>query len=202
MISCPLCLASSADSTAIATLFALSWTSPFMRLQLGHVDYATLITAMGSRIASQIQESSTLFSVIRDPATQKAVAVAQWTAPVEGQAAANEESRAEQDERQAFDDEAHRKRLLKNSNRDLVMEFNVGLRTLRQRVLQGRKHYLLENLATHPNYRGTGFASQLIGDVLPRADEEGVLVYLDTASDNSAMRMYKRLGFREEDSQH
>jgi hypothetical protein len=108
-----------------------------MRLQLGHDDYATLITAMGSRIASQIQESSTLFSVIRDPATQKAVAVAQWTALVEGQAAANEESRAEQDERQAFDDEAHRKRLLKNSNKDLVMEFNVGLRTLRQRVLQG-----------------------------------------------------------------
>ena len=60
---------------------------------------------------------------------------------------------------------------------------------------------MLENLATHPNYRGQGLASRLVEWIFPQADESGLVVYLDTASDNSAMRLYKKLGFEERGSE-
>lgn len=56
---------------------------------------------------------------------------------------------------------------------------------------------MLENLATHPEHRGRGLASRLVASVFPDADEKGVVIYLDTASDNPAMRLYQRLGFQE-----
>jgi ribosomal protein S18 acetylase RimI-like enzyme len=43
-------------------------------------------------------------------------------------------------------------------------------------------------------------ASHLIEWVFSHADEKGLVVYLDTASDNPAMRLYKRLGFEERGS--
>lgn len=56
---------------------------------------------------------------------------------------------------------------------------------------------VLENLATHPSYRGQGLASKLIDWAFVRADEEGIIVYLDTARDNKALQLYKKLGFEE-----
>lgn len=37
--------------------------------------------------------------------------------------------------------------------------------------------------------------------VFPQADAQNVVVYLDTASDNKAMLLYKRLGFKVKASQ-
>ena len=190
--------AKSADSVAIASLFALSWTSPFTRLQFGHVDPLTLTAAMAPRIVQQMKMPNVAFVVIRDPGTQEIVSVAQWTLPGD-ESDAMEETQEEQDERQMFDDELYRINLPNNSNKDLIMEFTIGLRVLKRRVLQGQKHYLLENLATHPDYRGKGLASRLVEWVFPQADSENALVYLDTASDNPAVRMYQRLGFQEQD---
>jgi ribosomal protein S18 acetylase RimI-like enzyme len=184
-----------ADSTGIASLFALSWTSPFSRLQFGDIDPLTLTTALAPRISQQIKARNLSFLVVHEPDTQNVVAVAQWTLPTEDPV--TEETQDELDERQFLEDELYRKNLPVHSNKDLIMEFTVGLRALRTRLLRGRKHYLLDNLATHPDYRGRGLASHLIKWVLRKADAEGVLVYLETASDNSAAGLYQRLGFEE-----
>ncbi|KAJ4359837.1 uncharacterized protein N0V89_000393 [Didymosphaeria variabile] len=128
-------------------------------------------------------------------------AVAQWTVSLQG--AKNEkegETPDEKAERLKLWDQGYRSRLPENSNKDLIIDFTIGLRELRESVLRGREHFLLENIATHPNHRGNGLASQLIRWVFPQADKQGALVYLDTASDNAALRLYKKLGFQEEGS--
>mgnify|MGYP001940447389 CR=1 FL=1 len=189
------------DSGAIAAILAMSWVSPFSRLQFGCVDPSALAAAMMPRITQQITDASMLFHVARRSDTQEIVSVAQWTEPSGAPDAAMEESAKEREERQKFEDEVYYNSLPEDCNRRLVMEFTTGLRTLRERVLCGRRHFLLENLATHPDHRGQGLARQLIERALVDADEQSVLVYLDTASDNSAAHLYKRLGFEEQGRQ-
>jgi len=184
------------DSSAIASLLALSWASPFARLQFGRVDPLALTAAMTPRIAQQIAHPNAEFIVLRNPDTQEVVSVAQWSLPSEAADVA-EETQEEQDEHQTFEDEWYRSSLPENSNKDLIMDFTVGLRTLKHQVLQGRKHYALDNLATHPDYCGRGFASRLVEWVFPLADADGAVVYLEAAGDNTAIRMYKRLGLEE-----
>lgn len=187
------------DTEAIASLFALSWVSPFTRLQFGQIEPAQLAATMMPRIAAQLLKESSRFVAARSRETGKVAAVAQWTIPVDTEATlANEESEEDREERQQFEDEAYRHNLPESSNKDLIMTFTLGLRQLREETLQGRKHLLLENLATHPDHRGKGLASQLVEWVFPLADEQQVLVYLDTASDNPAARLYKKLGFEEQ----
>jgi ribosomal protein S18 acetylase RimI-like enzyme len=190
----PISPAVEADATEIASLFAQSWSSPFSRLQFGPVDPLTLSTAMAPRIGQLINSPNVSFMVIRDASTQKVVAVA--TLPTEQQPV-EEETLDEQAEQQAFEDEIFRKSLPEHSNKDLIMHFTIGLRTLRNQLLQGWRHYLLDNLATHPDYRGQGLASKLIEWVFPRAEAEDAVVYLEMASDNPAAGLYRRLGFEE-----
>lgn len=183
----------------IASLFALSWISPFTRLQFGQIEPAQLAATMVPRITTQIVDGRSKFIVARNQETGGVAAVAQWTLPADTDAnLANEESRKDCDERQQFEDESYRHSLPESSNKDLIMAFTLGLRQLREETLQGRKHFLLENLATHPDYRGKGLASQLIEWASSLADEQEVLIYLDTASDNPAARLYKKLGFEEQ----
>lgn len=183
------------DAEAIASLFALSWVSPFSQLLFGQVDQTQLAASMVPRIAEQIEKASSKFVVARHLETGNVAAVAQWTMPAD--TSLSVESKEEHQERQEFEDEAYRRSLPENSNKSLVMTFTSGLRSLREATLQGRKHFLLENLATHPGYRGKGLASQLVEWASLLADEQQVLVYLDTASDNPAARLYKKLGFEE-----
>lgn len=191
--------ATPADAAAIASLFALSWVSPFTRLQFGQVEPAELATSMVPRIAEQMVKGSSTFIVARHGESCNVAAVAQWTLPVEADSRVlDEESKEDREERQQFGDEAYRRSLPETSNKDLVMTFTLELRRLREETLQGRKHFLLENLATHPNYRGKGLASRLVKWASLHADEQQVLVYLDTASDNPAARLYEKLGFIEQ----
>ncbi|KAF2036583.1 hypothetical protein EK21DRAFT_95836 [Setomelanomma holmii] len=173
-----------ADSLAIATLFALSWTSPFEQLQFGRVDTSTLVSAMALRITRQMQLANMGFLVIRDPRTQEAVSVAQWSVHPE-ECAVSRETLEEFEEHQAFEDEIYRSNLPSDSNKDLIMEFSTG-------------HYMVENLATHPDHRRKEFATRLLETISYRADAEKALVYLVTASDNDARAMYSRLGFAEQ----
>jgi ribosomal protein S18 acetylase RimI-like enzyme len=191
--------AKSADAAAIASLFALSWVSPFTHLQFGQIDSDELAASMVPRIADQMVKANSKFIVARHQESNKVAAVAQWTVPVEEESGTEDvESNEDRDERQQFEDEAFRRSLPEKSNKGLIVEFTVGLRQLRKQTLQGRKHFLLENLATHPNHRGKGLASQLVEWAFILADEQQVLVYLDTASDNPAARLYKKLGFEEQ----
>ncbi|KAF9700194.1 hypothetical protein EKO04_001534 [Ascochyta lentis] len=188
-----------ADADAIASLFALSWVSPFTRLQFGQVDPAKLAMSMVPRITEHMLEANSKFIVARHQKTQAVAAVAQWTLPAEeGSESINREKQEDSDERQQFEDEAYRRSLPDSSNKDLVMAFTFGLRRLREETIQGRKHILLENLATHPEYRGKGLASRLVESTSCLADEQQVLMYLDTASDNPAARLYRKLGFEEQ----
>ena len=187
-----------ADAEAIASLFALSWVSPFSRLQFGQIDEVELAASMMPRIAEQMVKVSSRFIVARNRETGEVAAVAQWTVPVDaGSNVVNEETKEDRDERQQFEDEAYRRSLPESCNKGLVMAFTMGLRKLREETLQGREHFLLENLATHPDFRGKGLASQLIKWMFSFADAQQVLVYLETASDNPAAQLYKKLGFME-----
>ena len=85
------------DSSAIASLLALSWASPFARLQFGRVDPLALTAAMTPRIAQQIAHPNAEFIVLRNPDTQEVVSVAQWSLPSEAADVA-EETQEEQDE--------------------------------------------------------------------------------------------------------
>jgi ribosomal protein S18 acetylase RimI-like enzyme len=191
--------AQTSDAGAIVSIFALSWTSPFARLQYGHIDSSTFAEAMTRRTADQILQPNMRFIIVRSPETHEVISVAHWSLPVdETMETVNKESQEESEERQMFEDELYKKSLPEGSNIDLVMEFTIGLRNLRKEVLQGRPHFHLENLATHPAYRGKSLASTTIEWALTQADEQNVLVYLETASDNKAARMYKRLGFEEQ----
>ncbi|EDU40890.1 acetyltransferase [Pyrenophora tritici-repentis] len=186
------------DAVAIAAILALSWKSPFSQLQFGSTDPHTLAAAITPRIAQQITDASMLFHVARRRGTQQVESVAQWTVPSDVSDAAMVESARQREERQEFEDEVYYNSLPEYCNNPLIMAFTVGLRSLRERVLCERKHFLLENIATHPDHRGQGLAAQLIERVLSQADKQQVLVYLDTASDNSAAHLYKRLGFEEQ----
>lgn len=183
------------DAEAIASLFAISWVSPFTRLQWGHIEPS----AMVPRIAARMVREGSKFLVVRNRGAGKVIAVAQWTMPVlPGTNAETVESEEDRKERQQFEDEVYRRNLPENSNKDLIMTFTRGLRQLREETLQGKPHFLLENLATHPEHRGNGLASRLVEWAFPLADDQQVVVYLDTASGSPAARLYKRLGFEEQ----
>ncbi|KAF2812584.1 acyl-CoA N-acyltransferase [Mytilinidion resinicola] len=187
-----------ADSEAIACLFALSWTSPFTRLQFGNVDTDELARSMAPRIADHMKKSAMKFIVMKDQESGEIASVAQWSVPVDDHPNEPEKETPEDEaERQELEDEAYRKKLPENSNKDLIMRFTLGTRKLREDALGERKRYLLENLATHPSYRGQGLASKLIEWSFIGADEKGIVVYLDTALDNKALQLYKKLGFKE-----
>ena len=55
--------------------------------------------------------------------------------------------RQDAEERQEMEDEAYRKRLPENSNKDLIMEFTVQLRKMRNKCL-GHKHYCTKEWPT------------------------------------------------------
>lgn len=191
--------ARSTDAEAIASLFALSWVSPFTRLQFGSIDPGQLALTMVPRIAAQMEVVGSKFVVARNQETDDVIAVAQWTLPVDAKAnSSHGEPEEDRRERQEFEDEAYMQNLPERSNKNLIMAFTRGLRQLREETLQARRHFLLENLATHPDHRGRGLASLLVEWIFVLSDQQQVLVYLDTASDNPAARLYRKLGFEEQ----
>ncbi|CAI6317904.1 unnamed protein product [Periconia digitata] len=189
------------DALAIAKIFAVSWTSPFTRLQFGEVNPDTLATTMASQIASLIENSpNTLFMVMRS-ASQEIAAVAHWTLPTTVGESRENESAEEKRERELCKDEVYLQELPDGCNKALVYEFMLSLRILRNETLLSRPYFLLDNIATDPAHRGKGLASRLIEWVFPHADKmqngKGVVVYLETSSESPAEKLYKRLGFEE-----
>jgi GNAT superfamily N-acetyltransferase len=213
------------NAPQISSLFAQSWTSPFTRLQFGTLDTATLATSLAGPIESTISKYKStncrtryiVMQATKQGATgeeegeSEVVAVAQWSLsrpqgsnPGPGDASRHQEEERERDkEDEMDDDDAFLLSLPAQANRPLVLEFRRALRALCKRITHQKPFFLLENIATHPAYRGQGLASQLIEWVFPLADGyrypggEGALVYLETARDNPAMRIYERLGFVE-----
>ncbi|KAJ4288656.1 hypothetical protein N0V90_011893 [Kalmusia sp. IMI 367209] len=179
------------DAPSIAALYSLSWKSDFARLQFGDLDPTALATSLTPGLAETITKDDVQVIVARDPSTREVVAVAQWKLPADASA----ESPEAREERQRFEDEIHRNKLPDTSNKDLIMDFHIGLRTLRERLTEGQKYF-----STHPELRGKGIGSRLIAWPFAQADEQQALVYLETAADNPAKRLYQKLGFEEKDS--
>ena len=71
--------------------------------------------------------------------------MSQWTNDAED--TAKTETTEDAEERQEMEDEAYRKRLPENSNKDLIMEFTVQLRKMRNKCL-GHKHYCTKEWPT------------------------------------------------------
>ena len=136
-------LARPADAPGVAALFSTSWTSPFTRLQFGRVPSATLAQGMAPRIVQRMEKPHAAFVVARERAGGQVVAVAQWKLPSDEDAGGQGEgeSEREREERRRFEDEAYRNGLPEASNKDLIMDFSTGLRELRERVLERRRHY-------------------------------------------------------------
>jgi hypothetical protein len=135
------------DAAAIAFIFAQSWVSPFSRLQWGHVDPRAFAKDMEPHIKDQIGRPNSRFMVMRysDPAEvgkEEVVAVAHWVLPEkEKEAGMREESAEEKMEKEVFEDEVFRKQISDSCNKDLIMDFRIALRRLRESVLAGEKHY-------------------------------------------------------------
>ncbi|CBY00331.1 hypothetical protein IAQ61_011261 [Plenodomus lingam] len=181
------------DADTIASLFAQSWNSPFTQLQFGHVDPATLAAAMSPAIARQTKQSQMMIAVARDGETGAALAVAQCSFAASDALDTNAcQSQQEMDDIEDFE---MRYSLPQESNKDLILEFTRSLRRLKHQVLKGQHHLLLENLATHPDYRGRGMASHLLEWIFSQADARKCPVYLNTENDNPAIKLYERMGF-------
>ncbi|KAH6865665.1 acyl-CoA N-acyltransferase [Alternaria rosae] len=185
------------DASAISSLFALSWQSPFSRLQFGNVEPHDLDKAMTPKIAQQIEEGRMVFIVAREEGSGDVVSVAQWSVPPSLSIEEKVQEKEEREEREAFDEEVYLNSLPPTCNHALIFEFTTRLRVLRERTLQGAPHFLLDNLATHPEHRGQGLAARLIRHALDMADERGVVVYLETGEENKVRGLYERLGFEE-----
>ncbi|KAI8935409.1 hypothetical protein NX059_007989 [Plenodomus lindquistii] len=191
--------AKSTDAGSIASLLAQSWTSPFTRLQFGNVGPVALATAMSPAIAQQIQQQSqTFFVVARDSESSRITAVVQYSITIPDTLPTPYQTVEETEELLEFEDEAYRHCLPEDSNKDVIMEFTRSSRDLKHRVLQGQQeHVVLENVATHPDHRRRGMASQLVDWVIRCANEHHRPIYLNTERDNPVMNMYKKLGFEE-----
>jgi ribosomal protein S18 acetylase RimI-like enzyme len=75
----------------------------------------------------------------------------------------------------------------------------VGNLSLIPITLQGKRGYMIANVATHPDYRGRGIATALTNTALRHAQERGAgAVWLQVRDDNpSAIHIYEAHGFAE-----
>jgi len=140
---CLIYKATLSDAAAIASLFSLSWTSPFSKLTSSNVEPTVLAESMVPRIAERMGKGSIIFIVAQDPETQDVVSVAQWKLPSANQdeKGQKEETAEEKEERQQFEDENHRRRLPETSNRELILDFMAGVRALQERLLPDAEYH-------------------------------------------------------------
>jgi GNAT superfamily N-acetyltransferase len=65
------------------------------------------------------------------------------------------------------------------------------------KIMEGRKHWYLELVATRPEYQGKGAAGKLLRWGMEKADEEGTETYLEASPDGKPI--YEHFGFTETD---
>ncbi|KAI3144547.1 hypothetical protein CBS147325_5307 [Penicillium roqueforti] len=71
--------------------------------------------------------------------------------------------------------------------------FFGGLESERKRVMGDRKHYYLDMLGTHPDYRRRGAGAMLVLWGCEIADREGVAAYIDASK--AGVPLYAKHGF-------
>ena len=79
----------------------------------------------------------------------------------------------------------------------LANYFFWNLLSRHARIMEGRRHWYLELLATRPEYQGRGAAGQLLRWGLQRADEDATETYIEGSPDGKPI--YEHFGFVEVD---
>jgi GNAT superfamily N-acetyltransferase len=83
------------------------------------------------------------------------------------------------------------------SDHEIANHFFGSLIRRHAEIMEGRKHWYLEVLATRPEYQGKGAAGRLLRWGMQRADEEGTETYLEASPDGKPI--YEHFGFKEVD---
>ncbi|CAD6586158.1 MAG: hypothetical protein ASARMPRED_002458 [Alectoria sarmentosa] len=76
------------------------------------------------------------------------------------------------------------------------------LENMRNRVVNGRKCFLLNQVFTFPNHQRRGAGSLLVTWPIEQADKEGLICYLDSEADGEGIKLYESLGFVKVDECH
>jgi GNAT superfamily N-acetyltransferase len=80
---------------------------------------------------------------------------------------------------------------------EIANHFFGNLVSRHAKIMEGRKHWYLELVATRPEYQGRGAAGKLLRWGMERADEEGTETYLEASPDGKPI--YEHFGFAEVD---
>lgn len=83
------------------------------------------------------------------------------------------------------------------SDAALANYFFGNLVTKHAKMMEGRKHWYLELIATRPEYQGKGAGGKLLRWGLERSDADGTETYLEASP--AGKPVYERFGFKEED---
>lgn len=83
----------------------------------------------------------------------------------------------------------------KSSDSELANSFFGNLFSTHKRLMEGKKHWYLELIATRPEFQGKGAAGMLMRWGLERADEDGVESYLEASPEGKPV--YEHFGFAE-----
>jgi hypothetical protein len=79
------------------------------------------------------------------------------------------------------------------SDSELANSFFGGLFSTHKRLMDGRRHWYLELVATRPEFQGKGAAGMLLRWGLEKADGEGAESYLEASPEGKPI--YERFGF-------
>lgn len=83
------------------------------------------------------------------------------------------------------------------SDAALANHFFGNLIAKHAKMMEGRKHWYLELIATRPEYQGKGAGGKLLRWGLERSDADGTETYLEASP--AGKPVYERFGFKEED---
>ncbi|KAH7025061.1 acyl-CoA N-acyltransferase [Microdochium trichocladiopsis] len=180
-------LAAADDAEGIARVMLNTTESEFSRLQRGTMGDEDSQARMATRLQSVIASPEQHVVVARVQETGEIASAAVWAIKEEEAVpSADERARKIEERRQAFDP---------RMNVEYIVELMQKLGDLEHSLVQGRKHWLLDNLATLPEHRRQGLAGKLVEWPLEMADREGILCFLTTADGGGGESLYKKYGF-------
>ncbi|PSN73327.1 hypothetical protein BS50DRAFT_185038 [Corynespora cassiicola Philippines] len=77
---------------------------------------------------------------------------------------------------------------------EILSALLTPLNKARKEIMGDKPYFMLNSLATHPDYRGRGAANMLLDWGMCKADEERWTTYLDTS--HMGRKIYEKKGFR------
>ncbi|KXJ86550.1 acyl-CoA N-acyltransferase [Microdochium bolleyi] len=182
-------LATPADAEAVAAVMLSTTEREFSRLQRGTIDPGHNLSRLTSRYRSMLLDDPTQHVIVARAGdeTGTVAAAAQWVLKEAEVVPTSEERAALREER--------KKALDPRLNVAYIMDILQKLGDMEYDVVQGNKHWELENLATLPEHRRQGLAGKLVEWPLAKADADGIPCFLTTDEGGDGERLYAKYGF-------